>query len=422
MNKADKKKVIIENVLFVSGSAGFYFDDQMAIRNGAERDGFIYCGTPETKTFTNIRLPSECVSVMLILSNGQIACGDCCSVQYSGACGRDPLFVAGKYIPWMDSNIKPLLIGIEINSFRKQAELIDTLFLEGAPVHTAIRYGITQALLDAVSKVRNCTITEVVAEEYNSFIADKPVRIFAQSGEERRTNVDKMIIKQLDVMPHGLFNSPAKFGRNGELLKEFVEWMKNRVLQLRTNDEYCPEFHIDSYAMPGLAFDNNFDKIVDYLHELQLAASPFDIRIEAPMDMGNRTAQIEAFKKLRELLERKGLTIGIVADEWCNTLEDIELFAKEKAGHMLQIKTPDLGGINNSIEAVLTCQKYGIEAYLGGSCTETDVSARICAQIALAVQPYQLLAKPGMGVDEGFMIIKNEMRRTLNILANKKII
>ena len=68
---------------------------------------------------------------------------------------------------------------------------------------------------------------------------------------------------------------------------------------------------------------------------------------------------------------------------WCNTLEDIKSFA-ERAGHIVQIKTPDLGGINNTIEAVLYCREKGMGAYLGGTCNETDISARICTHIAAA--------------------------------------
>jgi len=56
----------------------------------------------------------------------------------------------------------------------------------------------------------------------------------------------------------------------------------------------------------------------------------------------------------------------------------------EKAGHMVQVKMPDLGGINNSIEAVLYCKEKGVDAYLGGSCNETDKSARVSVHIALA--------------------------------------
>jgi methylaspartate ammonia-lyase len=111
------------------------------------------------------------------------------------------------------------------------------------------------------------------------------------------------------------------------------------------------------------------------------------------------------------------LRVEIVTDEWCNTLEDIKYFADNKAGHMIQIKTPDLGGINNIVEAVLYCKQKGVGAYQGGTCNETDRSAQVCVHLAMATNPDQVLAKPGMGVDEGFMIVYNEMQR---ILAIKK--
>ena len=37
----------------------------------------------------------------------------------------------------------------------------------------------------------------------------------------------------------------------------------------------------------------------------------------------------------------------------------------------------------------------------------------MCVQVAMATQPDQILAKPGMGVDEGYMIVYNEMQRVL---------
>lgn len=54
---------------------------------------------------------------------------------------------------------------------------------------------------------------------------------------------------------------------------------------------------------------------------------------------------------------------------------------------------------------------------MGGTCNETERSAQVCTHLAMATSPDQCLAKPGMGVDEGFMIVYNEMQR---ILALKK--
>lgn len=40
--------------------------------------------------------------------------------------------------------------------------------------------------------------------------------------------------------------------------------------------------------------------------------------------------------------------------------------------------------------------------------------------LALAARPDQMLAKPGMGVDEGMMIVRNEMERALRIMRFKR--
>lgn len=64
------------------------------------------------------------------------------------------------------------------------------------------------------------------------------------------------------------------------------------------------------------------------------------------------------------------------------------------------MKTPDLGGVNNTIEALLLVARSGLAAYCGGTCNETDRSAQVSAHIAMACGASQVLAKPGMGVDE----------------------
>ena len=87
---------------------------------------------------------------------------------------------------------------------------------------------------------------------------------------------------------------------------------------------------------------------------------------------------------------------------------------------MLQIKTPDLGGVNNIIEAILYCNKKGVGSYCGGTCNETNVSAEVTTDIAIACRASQVLAKPGMGCDEGLMIVRNEMNRTIALANSRK--
>ena len=412
----------IVNVVCAPGRTGFYFDDQKAIKAGAVSDGAAYLGEPVTPGFTSIRMPGESISVMLVLEDGQVAWGDCAAVQYSGAGGRDPLFLAKDFIPVIDQHIKPVLVGKEADSFRDLTKMMEAIEVDGKKLHTAIRYGVSQAILDAVAKAKHMMMAEVVAEEYGCTVSEEPIPVFTQSGDDRYNNADKMILKGAPILPHALINNvDTKLGRDGSLLKEYVCWLRDRILKLRTSEDYLPVFHIDVYGTIGQAFgDDNFAAQADYLAELEEAAKPFHLRIEGPMDAGDREKQMLCLKGLREEIDRRGINVELVADEWCNTLEDVIYFCDNKAGHMAQIKTPDLGGINNTIEAVLYCKERGFGAYQGGTCNETDRSCQVCVNCAMATKPDQILAKPGMGVDEGFMIVYNEMNRIIALSKAKK--
>ncbi|MEG0773115.1 methylaspartate ammonia-lyase [Clostridium sp.] len=411
----------IVDVVCSAGRTGFYFDDQRAIKKGAGHDGFTYVGEPVTEGFSSVRQAGESISVMLILEDGQVAHGDCAAVQYSGAGGRDPLFLAADFIPVIENEIAPKLVGRDLENFKALAEEFDKMTVNGERLHTAIRYGVTQAILDAVAKAKKVTMAEVVKAEYNTGVEIKRIPIFTQSGDDRYINADKMIIKGADVMPHALINHVAdKLGNDGEKLKEYVKWLSDRVLKLRTSEDYNPVFHIDVYGTIGVAFNYDIKAMADYIQTLEEAAKPFKLRIEGPMDVEHRERQMEALRDLRVEFESRNINVELVADEWCNTYEDVVLFADNKAGHMLQIKTPDLGGVNNIIEAILYCKEKGIGAYCGGTCNETNRSAEICTNIAMACGADQCLAKPGMGVDEGYMIVNNEMNRVVALVNRRK--
>lgn len=411
----------IVDVILTKSYTGFYFDDQRAIKAGAGHDGFMYVGEPVTEGFTSIRQAGEAISIQLILEDGTIGYGDCAAVQYSGAGGRDPLFLASDFIPFIEKNLVPQLIGEDVSKFRPLAEKYDRMLIDGKRMHTAIRYGITQALLNATANSRRITMAEVIRDEYNVEKGEyKPVPVFAQSGDDRYDNADKMIIKEADVLPHALINHVGtKLGEHGEILLKYIAWLRDRILKYRVNKDYDPIFHIDVYGTIGLAFNYDVDKMFEYLLECEKTAAPFRIRIEGPIDTGDREGTMNYERILTEKLDKAGSRLQIVADEWCNTLEDIKYFADNHAGHVLQIKTPDLGGVNNVAEAILYCNEKGVGSYCGGTCNETNISAQTTTNIAIACRALQCLAKPGMGVDEGFMIVKNEMNRVI-AAANKR--
>ena len=410
----------IVDVLCVPVRSGFYRDDQAAIRAGARHDGFLYDGEPLTPGFDQIREPGTAVSVMLVLHDGQVALGDCAEVQYSAAGGRAPAFCSTDAVALIRDEVAPLLRARAHEDFRGSAELVDGLLIGGERLPAAVRYGVTQALLHAQSLHRGVTMAEVVRDEYRTGIELLPVPLYAQSGDDRYGSVDKMILKEVDVLPHGLINQvEGKLGADGGLLRDYVRWLSQRIQNLRRSSAYAPRLHIDAYGTIGMVFEGDLDAVADYLAELSVCAAPFPLRIEHPIDAGGRDAQVDVYVRLRNLLRERAVPVDIVVDEWCNTLEDIEVFVAAGAADVIHVKTPDLGGVNNTIEALLHVKRNGLAAYCGGTCNETDVSARVSAHVAMACGADQVLAKPGMGVDEGLMIVGNEMTRVAALAAHR---
>ncbi|HEX6021327.1 MAG TPA: methylaspartate ammonia-lyase [Solirubrobacter sp.] len=397
----------IGRVVCSVGHAGFFADDQAAIKAGAPHDGFLYRGEPVTHGFTQIRHPGRALSVMLVLEDGQVAHGDCASVQYPGVGGREPLFDPRAAQQIVEFEVAPRLIGRDATY-----ELVGEVDAYELPV--PVRYGVSQALLDATAKAQRRTMAEVVRSAHDTGVSFAPLPIYAQSGDLRYENVDKMILRGVGVLPHGLINNVAdKLGADGGRLLDYVRWVRNRILALRTDPAYAPVLHFDVYGTIGLVFGDDTAGIVAYLAVLEEAAAPFSLRVEQPVHADSQDEQVEWLVELRARLAASGVDVGIVADEWCNTLEDIARFVEAGAADMIQVKTPDLGGVRQIAEALLLCRSRGVGAFCGGSSSETDRSAQVCTHIAMACGADQILAKPGMGVDEGYMVVFNEMHRIL---------
>src|SRR5262249_32704734 len=147
----------IADVIAVAGRAGFFNRDLAAVKSGAKADGFAYPGRPVSSGFTRIVQPGTAISVMLVLNDGQVAFGDCMDVILSGVAGRDPLFRADDHLDFLRTIMRDRLRGRAIGAFRPIAEEIDRSEHGGKPLHTALRYGVTQALLHAASLANHCT-------------------------------------------------------------------------------------------------------------------------------------------------------------------------------------------------------------------------------------------------------------------------
>src|SRR4051812_4617511 len=411
----------IKDVICAEGRSGYMHRDLAAIKSGkAIPDGSLYKGKPLSPGFTQIIEPATIISVMLVLEDGQIAFGDCADVILAGVAGRDPAFNSSGHIDYVRGEVADVLRGLDVGQFKPQAEEMDKFTHGGKRLHTAIRYGVSQALLHATALSRKETMAEVIAREYGSTIATAPIPILASCHKDDHGQLDRVILKRVELLPHASFQIVSEHvGLQGEKLMAFVKRVAGRIKDIGAAD-YRPRIHVDLYGTLGELFSMQIEPLADYLGKLRQESGSYGLLVESPMIAATQTEQIDKFRGLRELLKKKGIDVGLIADEWCNTLADIKLFSEAGAADFVQIKTPDLGSIHNTIEAVLYCKSHGMGACLGGTANETDHSTRISTHMGLACQPDFMLSKPGLGADEALMIQTNEMARTLALLERRR--
>jgi methylaspartate ammonia-lyase len=411
----------VKDVICAEGRSGYMHRDLLAIKSGkAKPNGSLYEGAPMSPGFTRIIEPATIISVMLVLDDGQIAFGDCADVILAGVAGRDPAFNSKHHIDYVRAEVADALRGRDVSRFRENAEEMDRFSHEGKRLHTAIRYGVSQALLHATALSGRETMAEVIAREYGSTISTEPIPILASCHKDDAGQLDRVILKRVGLLPHGSFQIVSEhIGLQGEKLAAFVRRVAARIREIGDPD-YSPRIHVDLYGTLGELFEMKVDAIADYLGRLRKESGAYQLLVESPMIAKTQEEQVEKFAALKRRLEAQGTDVGIIADEWCNTLSDIKLFSQAAASDFVQIKTPDLGGIHNTIEAVLYCKANGMGACLGGTANETDHSTRISTHMGLACKPDFMLSKPGLGADEALMIQTNEMARTLAILAARR--
>lgn len=210
-----------------------YVEDLAALRTSRVPLPQRWTTPPTTPGFRAVREPAEAVSVGLVLDNGLVAWGDCLGVSYGAAAGRDPVFRYQDGLNTIVDVVGPALVGQTLESFRSLSSQLDELTevvevevppepspdrqgtvglsrrdLLAAPIrairspqevkvppldmmdverplHSAVCYGVSQALLEAVALSCGITAAEVIIREWGLQMPMDSVPIHVQSGSER---------------------------------------------------------------------------------------------------------------------------------------------------------------------------------------------------------------------------------------------
>jgi methylaspartate ammonia-lyase len=383
----------------------------------------------------------------LALADGFVAWGECVSAQP---------FSAKKGTACIENLVQPCLVGQSMTSFHELATKLDGLMeavtitetsyphptmpagpsrrevLRGQweavpaaiepvveqyevkrPIHAAIRYGVSQAILQAVAHGQQKSPIQVLRDEYGVTREITAVPLHAEINPHMPLSIQTITDSPITSVGYTISgsNPVAELGAKGEVLQRFVRELKEQLVP--TADPAQLTFHFNVRGGYGRLCDNNLGQILGMLYGLEKTAEPFRIRVEDPLLLDNRDQHIKKMAELTTYLQLRQMSLQLVAHQGIDSAADATTFIDSHAAHMLHLDLPQMGRLDEAITAVLACQDEQVDTLLGGTPTETQLAAHISTQLALALQPTLLLAKPGYLGEAGVATMHNQMVRQI---------
>ncbi|MEY4630120.1 MAG: hypothetical protein RIQ81_240 [Pseudomonadota bacterium] len=413
----------IERILIARGPGSCWQEDISAIRSRWIAPGDRWVTPAQAPGFKFVRQPARVMSIGLDMGNGQIAWGDCVGVSFAGKSGRDRAFTGSASDQLGDAGFTKKLLSVLHDCAGMPMDAVEQNIQAQMPDQpSSVAFGISQALVNAVAAQSGKSACQVFAEILGS-APDWSQRLgqieFQGScGSNWHDAVERMIVQGIRYLPQGQFEDlPRELGADGSKLFAYIDWLKSRMATFdaaRGPALPAPQprvITLDFHGAAGTLFSNDPARLAAFILELEGRCKPFALHIESPIVMDSFEEQVPALVSLRRELRLRNSKVKIIADEWANTLGQMEALATAGGVDGIHIKMPDTGSLLDSGRAVQLCHRHKLFALLGGSCTETAVSATLAVHLAAATCPDALLVKPGISFDEGFSLVSLEMSK-----------
>ena len=159
-----------------------------------------------------------------------------------------------------------------------------------------------------------------------------------------------MILKDVDVLPHGLINSPEAFGAGGEALLAYARWVRERIAEL-ARQGYAPRLHFDVYGLLGAETGGDVAAMVRICERLVDACAPYAVQLESPIYGAD--ARQHRSQALRRAAGGAGPQRHPRDDRRRRLVQHDRgrhrTFSDAGAADMVQIKMPDLGSLTNAV-------------------------------------------------------------------------
>jgi methylaspartate ammonia-lyase len=197
----------------------------------------------------------------------------------------------------------------------------------------------------------------------------------------------------------------AALGANGERIQRFVRRLRERLVAVEQQRQMT--IHLDVAGGLGRLFDEDAGKILGALYGLEKAAAPCLIRVQDPVIMADLDQQNEIWGQLRDYMRMRGMALQLVASAGISTLADVEALAQAGAAHLLHLRMPQLGTIQELMVASQLCRTHDVGILL------EQVPSAMNSQVALAIQPDVLTYPISWPAEMSIATFHNEMARTL---------
>jgi methylaspartate ammonia-lyase len=400
----------IIDVITYRGWGGYFFEDIDKIRQKFIPAADRYHTPTNHGRYPFVRTPAPVVGVGIKLDDSTIHWGDAVAVSFGGKAGRAGLGSPDELDHWFKTDFKSWAVGRDVSGWLS----LEEAFLTAHKAKPAfVRYAVSQALLSTASHVAGMSPFQLIAKDLSLAPTKQPITLHGSSGGNWDDTVDRMLARKITYLPQGQFeNLESQIGPGGANLLKWIEDFKQRAARFN----YTPTLTLDFHGALDAIFDHSDAKIIDFIALMSQKAAPHTLHIESPIVGQTLQDHAKRLTAIRSRVRALAPTTKIIADEWANEVSDIEYLLDQKSVDGIHIKMPDTGTLSECAEAVRICKQANTFALLGGSCTETDIGSRSSVHLALACSPDALLVKPGMGFDESYAQMYNEMSRRLSII------
>jgi methylaspartate ammonia-lyase len=399
-----KSKKIID-VITYRGWGGYFFEDIDKIRAKYIAPADRYHTKTDHDRYPFVRTPAPVVGVGLELDDGSVHWGDAVAVSFGGKAGRAGPGTADQLEQWFKTEFKSWCHDRDASNWKT----LEDAFLKTHKTAPAfVRYAVSQALLSAASHASNQPAAALIAKDLGLTVTKGLIPLHGSSGANWDDTVDRMLARRLPYLPQGQFeNLESQIGPAGVNL---LGWIENFKLRARRFG-YNPTLTLDFHGALDSVFAGSNTKIADFIVQMSRKSTPHLLHVESPIVGESLQDHAKRLAEIRSLVHESSPTTKIIADEWANEVSDIKFLIDQNSVDGIHIKMPDTGSLSECAAALKICKEAKKFALLGGSCTETDNGARASVHLALACSPDALLVKPGMGFDESFAFMNNEMAR-----------